>query len=312
MNLAIPPAVLALTLGILAACRSEPEFPAQAGAVDDALKQDLALLRDHRIYFGHQSVGQNILEGLSELVKEAGETRFAIADLDKGQSLTAGGIAHAHIGRNLDPRSKCDAFSKTLGTAAPNVPHVQYDMAALKFCYLDVDSKTDVASLFAYYKTALESAQAMNPSMVIVYVTVPLKTGMRGRLAGIKRLLGLHNRNDTRNDADNLRRAEFNGMLRQAFAGKPGFARFDLAAVESTYPDGSRESFQKDGKTGYRLLNSLSSDGGHLNDLGKRVAAKAFLHALAAAAGGPMPTASARSSFRSESIPRQGTGNSSR
>ncbi len=270
-------------MGILAACRSEPGYPARAGTADEAFKADLARLRDRHIYFGHQSVGQNILEGLSELLREAGETRFAIADLDQGQSLAAGGIIHSHLGENRVPRKKCDGFAKflaasapPLSTTAPSAPEPRFDLAAMKFCYLDVDAQTDVPGLFAYYKATLDSVQARNPTMGILYVTVPLKTGPRGRLGGLKRLLGLSNPND----ADNLRRTEFNAMLRQAFTGKP---LFDLAALESTYPDGSRDSVRKDGKTGYRLLSELSSDGGHLNDLGKRVAAKAFVHAMAGA-----------------------------
>jgi len=39
---------------------------------------------------------------------------------------------------------------------------------------------------------------------------------------------------------------------------------FDLAAIESTAPDGTRASFMKDGKTYYQMVSDYTHDGGHL------------------------------------------------
>jgi lysophospholipase L1-like esterase len=56
---------------------------------------------------------------------------------------------------------------------------------------------------------------------------------------------------------------------------------FDIAAVESTSPGGTRKSFNQNGKNYYVLADDYSRDGGHLNDLGKKVVAEQFLIFLA-------------------------------
>ncbi len=56
---------------------------------------------------------------------------------------------------------------------------------------------------------------------------------------------------------------------------------FDLSKVESTYLDGSRESFEKDDGTYYALSPDYTYDGGHLNELGRKLAAKELIRVLA-------------------------------
>jgi len=47
-------------------------FATAATASDEALHAELALLATKRIYFAHQSVGANILQGVAELARGAG------------------------------------------------------------------------------------------------------------------------------------------------------------------------------------------------------------------------------------------------
>jgi len=56
---------------------------------------------------------------------------------------------------------------------------------------------------------------------------------------------------------------------------------FDLAKIESTFPDGRRASFTKDGKTYYSMVPDYTYDGGHLNELGRKIAAEQLLFLLA-------------------------------
>lgn len=81
-------------------------------------------------------------------------------------------------------------------------------------------------------------------------------------------------------DVSNLKRSAYNEKLRAAYAGEP---IFDLAAAESTRPDGSREIFRYQGQEGYALFPAYTTDGGHLSPLGKRVAARALIRVLAEA-----------------------------
>ena len=57
--------------------------------------------------------------------------------------------------------------------------------------------------------------------------------------------------------------------------------RSDLAGVESTHPDGTRESFTSRGKDYFALVPSYSHDGRHLNEPGRRAVAEALLVFLA-------------------------------
>jgi lysophospholipase L1-like esterase len=75
-----------------------------------------------------------------------------------------------------------------------------------------------------------------------------------------------------------MRRNEFNRLLEQTFADEP---IFDLAASQSTYPDGRREFFQQDGQSHYSLIAGYTDDGGHLNAVGRRHVAADFVHAVA-------------------------------
>ena len=84
-------------------------------------------------------------------------------------------------------------------------------------------------------------------------------------------------------DADNFKRNEFNELVRRVHGGEN---LFDIAKVESIHPDGRIEGF----RTGSTFYNSLaheySSDGGHLNQTGSKIAAREFVRALAAALTG--------------------------
>ncbi len=56
---------------------------------------------------------------------------------------------------------------------------------------------------------------------------------------------------------------------------------FDIAKIESTFPDGTRSTFTKDGKTYYSMVPEYTHDGGHLNEMGRKKVAKQFLLLLA-------------------------------
>jgi hypothetical protein len=51
--------------------------------------------------------------------------------------------------------------------------------------------------------------------------------------------------------------------------------------VESTYPDGRRETCAHKGKTCYSLVPEYTYDGGHLNETGRKKAAEQLLILLA-------------------------------
>ena len=111
------------------------------------------------------------------------------------------------------------------------------------------------------------------PEVTFVHVTVPLTTG-QGVLSKAEEPVTGSNGYGA---ADNAARERLNAMIRREYAGRH---LFDLAAIESTAPDGSRAVGTYEGQQYYRLDNSYASDSGHLNKTGARVAATAWLKAI--------------------------------
>jgi len=64
-------------------------------------------------------------------------------------------------------------------------------------------------------------------------------------------------------------------MLLNKYKGKESI--FDIAKIQSTFPDGTRSIFTKDGKTYYSMVPEYSYDGGHLNELGRKKVAEQLL-----------------------------------
>lgn len=238
------------------------------------LAADLGVLARSRVYFGHQSVGGNLLDGLDALAKEHG-VALRIVEAPSGVDDGAPAIVHQKVGRNAEPASKCDAFAGFLtgpGKAA------RWDAAVLKFCYADLGDRTDIepAALLALYEKTVASVRSARPDVALVHATVPLNTRGEGTGDRVKAALGL----GTSKDANNARRGRFNDLLRARYADEPVF---DVARAESTEPDGSRSGSRQDGGFVDSLRRDLTSDGGHLNGEGRRVAAREFARALAAA-----------------------------
>jgi hypothetical protein len=224
-----------------------------------------------RIFFGHQSVGANIMEGIAEIVR--GEPRIGIRVTDDQAALSGSGGVFGHwaIGKNGDPRLKTDEFARLVeGPLGGRV-----DMAFHKYCYADIFDATDVDSVFDHYRQTMGRLRAEYPNVVFVHVTTPLVRVQSGPKAALKKLLG---RSPARY-ASNMARERFNDLMRGTYGGKEPV--FDLAVVESTRPDGERETIQFGGRTSHALVPAYTTDGSHLNEMGRRRVAEELLVFLA-------------------------------
>lgn len=258
-------------LALLSLLACQPEPPVSPFTMTDALKQDLNVLRSARGYFGHQSVGGDIMNGVTDILRDSG-TPLPLLELQTVTPLPDAFLLHMPVGKNTEPKTKCDDFKRIVDQElAGNI-----DYALLKFCYIDIGEDTDVESLFAYYRSVLDDLQARHPDITFIHVTTALRDTPGGFGVWIRETLGRPNRAKLAN----VKRHEFNELLRAAYAGAP---IFDLAASESTYPDGRRETFTLNGKTYYSLIGAYTHDGGHLNELGRRHVAADFIHSIAAA-----------------------------
>lgn len=227
-------------------------------------------LAQRRVLFGHQSVGRNIMDGIADILKERPEVNLWVVESRRLDTVTTPGFYHARVGRNRYPLEKAEEFVAVAESAFAS--HASVGM--LKFCYADVLENTDPDSLFQAYQQRMAALAVRNPHLTRVHVTMPLTTIERGRAYWKKRILGRYTERD-RNAVAN----RFNALLRAAYQGREPF--FDLAALESTHPDGSRSYFMQGADTVYTLVEGYTNDGGHLNNTARRVVAEQLLIFLA-------------------------------
>jgi hypothetical protein len=247
---------------------------AAANAADPGLHADLERLAREKIYFGHQSVGANLLQGVADLAAEEA-VPVRIVRADRASDVPPATFGHTFVPENGAPLQKLKNFRAALGSAP-------VDVALLKFCYVDIEAGTDVQALFVAYRQTLAELRKSHPATVFVHVTLPLTSEPTGWRALARRLLG----RAPDGLAENVRREEYNRMLRAAFAGREPL--FDLARIESTAPDGTAVRERWRGIAAPALAPQYTEDGGHLNAEGRRRAARELIAVLAGARG-PQP-----------------------
>lgn len=230
--------------------------------ISNKTREALMTIKDKRIYFMHHSVGWNIMTGLKALIDETG-IDLKIVDQNKQSALPAKVFVDATGGKNQHPKSKVDSFAAQIKELnSEMVPEIAF----MKFCFVDFNPNTDVEELFSYYKQTIESLKKNKPDISFAHFTAPLFEQPNSIKDKINRFLGRL----VWEDSSNIKRAEFNKLILETFPQDP---IFDIARIESTLPDGTRSSFEKDGNTYYSLASEYTNDGGHLNTLAQRRAA---------------------------------------
>lgn len=276
-------ALVALALVGLGACGgvSPSEKGSPMASVQSVPDSSWATLASKRVFFGHQSVGANIVQGIGDVLRDHPNIGLRVVD---GDSAADGGpaFAQALVGKNGDPAGKSDDFAARLEGGVGR--HV--DIAFHKYCYVDMPADADPKAVFAHYKATMDRLHAEFPNVTFVHVTTPLVTVPGDPRALIKRLLG---QAPLRLRA-NLVREQFNDLMRREYGGREPL--FDLSLIESTRPDGARETVSFGNRFGYALVPAYASDGAHLNEAGRRRAAESllvFLAELSAGAGASAP-----------------------
>ena len=220
-------------------------------------------------FFGHQSVGKNILDGINDISESVANKINIVESRVVNENAVA--LYHANVGKNVDPRSKINDFRELIENGIGG----KADVAFFKFCYIDFNQDTDVKSTFLNYQQTMKSLKENYPQTIFIHFTVPLVEARLGLKGYVKKIIG---RYDTKREG-NIKRNQFNTMLKAEYEGKEPI--FDLAGIESTYPDGKNETFEKDGRTYYALAPLYTNDGSHLNKTGRKVVASKLLYFLA-------------------------------
>lgn len=233
-------------------------------------------LATHRVFFGHQSVGGNLLDGVRDWLAMSGVAWPVVEPSEAPRE--GGALIHAAVGHNGQPATKCADFRRLLDAGTLG----RVDVAVLKYCYVDVQDADAVTELVREYCETLEDLARRHPATVVVPVTVPLTHAEGGLGVVARELLGRPNPTKLKN----LARQAFNDALRQCWSATP---IFDLAAAESTRPDGTSHAFTYQGRRGQNLVAAYTDDGRHLNAAGRRTVAAAFVQTLAAAVRRAVP-----------------------
>lgn len=217
-------------------------------------KRQLRIAARQDTFFGHQSVGYNILDGVSSVYTKAG---VAAPSQISGIPMAGGSIGEVTIGTNGDPDSKLDDFEDWLrnrGAADAS------DVALMKLCFIDIGPDFDAKAWFKKYRARMSQLEKDFPAVTFLHATAPLTT-------------------DTPDS--NVARQKLNRLLRAEYG--PSGRLFDLAVVESTRPNGSRVGGKFDGKKYFAMYDGYTSDGGHLNETGGAAAATELVHVIARA-----------------------------
>jgi hypothetical protein len=229
-----------------------------------------------RVFFGHQSVGMNVLDAVPGVYADHGVSAPPIEQGRTEPGANGGFIAHQFIGENGKPLLKLEDFDRTMRGGMGR----QVDVALMKFCYVDITTSTDVDTLFARYRDTMGALERDFPNVTFIHVTVPLTTQPQPRfISKLKTFVGAGGV-DRFGQAENVARERLNALIRGEYA---GHHLFDLAAIESTKPDGTRVSGSYDNQGYFALYDGYASDVGHLNAVGSKIAATAFLDAIAQA-----------------------------
>ncbi len=259
-------------LALLGCNSSMAEQPRPAVSPEKNMKDDvkdaLNEIGKARVYFNHKSVGDNILAGLERAA--TGDASLDVRKVEDGSGELSGAyFVHSTLGENGRPESKMEAFERFVDETLRPLPQV----ALMKLCYVDITSGTDVEALFHSYRAMVDRLQSKRPEVALVHVTVPLTVADRGWKATIKKLTGF--KDETA--GANIKREHYNRLIRNAYGGA---GLFDLAELESVWPDGRRESFERDGKGYPSLVPLYTNDRGHLNSRGQDRAARGLIRAL--------------------------------
>lgn len=251
-------------LVFLLGCEDEKQGSNPLNATTKVSASEWHVLSQTRIVFAHQSVGQNILDGIQALAKQAG----VAVPIEKSRGpITRAGITHFLVGENGDPASKLKDFSMAMsGGAAQGA-----DIAFVKFCYLDFTGHSDALEAGRQYIATMDHLSRQFPHVSFVAVTAPLTVAQSGPKAWVKRLLG----RSPSGYSDNARRLEFNELLRARYG--QGGALFDLARIESI----GAEKIEHEGKAIEVLNPDFTYDDGHLNAQAELVVAAQLIKFLA-------------------------------
>jgi hypothetical protein len=243
-------------------------------SIDDVPREYWIKLTEKRVFFGHQSVGYNILDGIRDVASKRDYINLNIIQTDISEEFDKPIFAHAPVGRNMNPSSKINAFKEIMNDGIG----AKVDMAFFKFCYIDIMKDSNPQKVFDDYTATIEELIAKYPGTIFLHLTIPLcsmpKSAKKILKELVKSLLGKPGVLE-----DNMKRQCYNTLLNNYYSKTDSI--FDLALLESVNPDGFRCYADKGEKRVFVMVPQYTDDGGHLNERGREKVAEQLLIKLA-------------------------------
>lgn len=262
---------------LLLSCETDPKAPGTTTGGSDtdgfiANYQSVSLadtiplsvldsVRGLDVYFEHASVGSNISAGIDSLAT-SNASRYAIGRESWGSGSIENNIIswyqqNSGFGDNSRGNpgfsEKVDLFDNSIRTAGFAD---ELDVASYKMCYID-NNIEDSEAAFEYARDSMESLEEDFPDITFIWWTMPICT-----------------------DGDEVRDA-YNNLVRQYCSENDKYL-IDIADIECHDPQGNRLT----DSNGYELLYSdYTDDGGHLDEDGAELLARAWWVTLAKITG---------------------------
>lgn len=228
-------------------------------------------LADKTIFFGHMSVGFNIMDGVSDILKEKPDIALSVYEAKRPADASTARLNHAAIGHNGDPIAKIAAFRDFVKSMNP-LP----DIAFMKFCYVDFYAHTESDAVISAYRQTIAELQRDCPETIFLHCTVPLKARPLHVKQQCKEIIKLLLGRPVTID-HNAKREAFSQWLRQTY---PEHSILDIARAESVSEEGDLLYKNRKGAPVPFLRSDYTYDGGHLNERGRRHTAQELLAQL--------------------------------
>jgi hypothetical protein len=249
-------------------------------SIDDIPREYWAKLAEKKIFFGHQSVGYNIIDGITDIINERDYIKLNVIEAREPVAFDQPVFAHSQVGMNTKPFSKIKRFVEIMDAGVGS----KVDIAFFKFCYVDIMRDSDPQEIFDGYSAALEELKDRYPNTMFLHLTVPIRSTPKGAKRNLKQTVKLLIGRPGLLE-DNMMRRRYNDLLKNAYS-KTGLF-FDLALIESVNAEGFRCHAVKGAEKVDVMAPEYTEDGGHLNSQGRKKVAEQLLIILAEMASPP-------------------------
>jgi hypothetical protein len=238
--------------------------------VSDVPVERWSKLAEEKIFFGHQSVGYNIIDGIEDIIHQGGPVKLNIIEMSSSLDFEKPCLTHVQVGQNTQPLSKIESFLDILKNGSGE----KLDIAFLKFCYVDITHDSNHLEIFEKYKAAINDMERQYPRVKFLHFTVPLTSPVKNAKSSVKGFTKWLLMKPTAID-DNLKREQYNKLVRDTY-GKTGRV-FDLTFIESVGPGGLPRYVDRGGLRIPFMAPEYTDDGGHLNEKGRKAVAEQLL-----------------------------------